>query len=43
MGCGICTSKCEHTALTLRLAPEKGAPFELQALIEKAAQAGGER
>ncbi|MEE4194831.1 MAG: 4Fe-4S binding protein [Anaerolineae bacterium] len=37
MGCGICISKCEQEALSLRLAPEKGVPFELAELIEKAA------
>ena len=38
MGCGICVSKCEQQALSLHLAPEKGVPFELAELIEKAAQ-----
>ena len=37
MGCGVCISKCDQQALSLRLAPEKGVPFELAELIEKAA------
>lgn len=37
MGCGVCVGKCEQEALSLRLAPEKGVPFELAELIEKAA------
>jgi ferredoxin len=37
MGCGVCVSKCEQQALSLQLAPEKGAPFELSQLMEQAA------
>jgi ferredoxin len=38
MGCGVCVSKCEQGALSLQLAPEKGAPFELSQLMEQAAK-----
>ena len=38
MGCGVCVSKCEHAALSLRLAPEKGIPFELDALMRSAVE-----
>lgn len=37
LGCGVCISKCEFDALSLRLAPEKGIPFELEALMQQAA------
>lgn len=32
MGCGVCTLSCSKDALTLRLAPEKGAPIEVDKL-----------
>ena len=38
MGCGVCLSKCEQEAISLKLAPEKGAPFELEVLMEAANQ-----
>lgn len=34
MGCGVCISHCDAGALTLLRAPEKGAPLEIQKLIE---------
>lgn len=36
MGCGVCISKCQQEALSLRLAPEKGEPLEIFALMEQA-------
>ncbi len=33
MGCGVCISKCNQAAFSLRLAPEKGVPFELEKLM----------
>ncbi|WP_316899462.1 4Fe-4S binding protein [Pseudodesulfovibrio indicus] len=32
MGCGVCTLSCAKDALTLRLAPEKGVPLEIDSL-----------
>jgi len=34
MGCGVCVSHCDAGALSLFRAPEKGAPLEIQTLIE---------
>ncbi len=39
MGCGVCIDKCPQAALSLRLAPEKGVPLEIEKLM---AQAAGE-
>jgi ferredoxin len=36
MGCGVCISKCPSGAIALRLAPEKGMPFELAELMKQA-------
>jgi len=33
MGCGVCTDKCNKDALSLRLAPEKGQPLEVDKLF----------
>ncbi|MBN2048397.1 MAG: 4Fe-4S binding protein [Anaerolineaceae bacterium] len=41
MGCGVCVSKCEQNAISLRLAPEKGIPFEVEKLIDEAIAAVG--
>lgn len=30
MGCGVCTLSCAKDALSLRLAPEKGAPLRVE-------------
>ena len=35
MGCGICVSKCPKDALSLVLAPEKGAPLKVEELVAK--------
>lgn len=32
MGCGVCVDKCSKSALSLRLAPEKGTPLEVDRL-----------
>lgn len=32
MGCGVCALSCPKDALSLRLAPEKGAPLEIDSL-----------
>ncbi len=36
MGCGVCISKCNQEALSLRRAPEKGEPLEIFTLMEQA-------
>lgn len=33
MGCGACVSKCPKQALSLKAAPERGAPFQVDALL----------
>ncbi|GAB7023451.1 4Fe-4S binding protein [Salidesulfovibrio brasiliensis] len=35
LGCGVCTNKCPKNALSLRLAPEKGTPLEVDRIVEK--------
>ncbi len=43
MGCGVCVSVCETDALSLQLAPEKGAPLDIGQLMaeEASARIGG--
>ena len=36
MGCGVCCTNCEQGAVTLQLDPSKGAPLEIQKLMEQA-------
>lgn len=33
MGCGVCTNHCPQEALSLALAPWRGQPLEIQALM----------
>jgi ferredoxin len=40
MGCGVCTSKCEHGALSLVRDEGKGVPLEICSLMQEAAVAG---
>jgi ferredoxin len=37
MGCGVCVSQCEQGALSLVLAPERGLPLDLPALLAREA------
>jgi ferredoxin len=39
MGCGICVTRCDQGALTLRLAPERGIPLDLAMLLPREAEA----
>jgi Pyruvate/2-oxoacid:ferredoxin oxidoreductase delta subunit len=32
MGCGVCVTKCEQEAMTLRREPAKGEPLDIVAL-----------
>ena len=36
MGCGVCVGHCAKSALSLEPAPEKGAPLEVQKILENA-------
>jgi len=36
MGCGICTSKCDHNALSLVLDEARGVPLEVCSLMKEA-------
>ena len=38
MGCGLCVDKCSMAALRLELAPDRGVPFEIGALMQVAAE-----
>ena len=39
LGCGVCLSKCPQEAFTLKLAPERGEPLEIQKLMASAERA----
>lgn len=39
MGCGVCVTRCDQGALNLRLAPERGVPLDLAALLPQGAEA----
>lgn len=36
MGCGVCVDKCPNQSLSLKRAPEKGVPLEINELMEQA-------
>jgi ferredoxin len=37
LGCGVCVPKCPRQAITLRRDPARGAPLEIERLVESAA------
>lgn len=37
-GCGVCQGRCEYGAISIRLAPEKGIPLNIEALAEESDQ-----